>query len=191
MLFIQSSFFFLKFYFFFLLNEHIILDIRISLYKKFIVLPIFFYKKKFIKQLIIKISNDLLFIQNIFFLNFFKLFEQFFILFGSLLILFYISPLLLFFLFFIFLFSIFIIALLNDFTKIIYKLKNSNLFIIFQDLACHIYTIKIFTNEFLEINKYARKLRKLINTFLKFLIFRKFFILLISFFSFTFILIFF
>ena len=73
---LQGIFSFLRVYFFAIVTEKVLSDIRISLYKKLILMPMAFYDNKRIGELISRTTNDITLLQDIISLTLAELFTQ-------------------------------------------------------------------------------------------------------------------
>jgi len=166
----QGVFSFLRVYSFAIITENVLADIRISLYKKLISMPITFYDNKRAGELISRTTNDITLLQDTVSITLAELLRQISTLVIGIIILFYTTPKLTIFMISIFPLLIIIILILGRFMKKLYKKRQDQLAqtnIIFDETLHTIHTIKSFTNELLEIIKYKKSVKKVIKTALK------------------------
>ena len=166
----QGVFSFLRVYSFAIITENVLADIRISLYKKLISMPITFYDNKRAGELISRTTNDITLLQDTVSITLAELLRQISTLIIGIIILFYTTPKLTIFMISIFPLLIIIILILGRFMKKLYKKRQDQLAqtnIIFDETLHTIHTIKSFTNELLEIIKYKKSVKKVIKTALK------------------------
>ncbi|MCS7004371.1 MAG: ABC transporter transmembrane domain-containing protein [Cytophagales bacterium] len=181
---IQSLFSFLRIVFFAQVNERAMSDIRIALFERYLQLPMSFYDTHRVGELMSRISTDVAMLQDTFSITIAELFRQTAILIGGLCILFITNPQLTVFMLAI----VPILALLSLlFGKFIRKLSKSTqdklakASIITEEILQSIQTVKAFTNEVFEINRYRRTLQDFVATALKTSLFRGAFVSFIIF----------
>ncbi len=167
---LQAVFSFFRVYTFTQVSEQTIRDIRKTLYSKMITLPIFFFEKNRVGELMSRITSDISLLQDVFSVSIAELFRQVFTLLGGVVIILFISIKL----------SLFMLAIVPllaisaiFFGKFIRKnavktqdeLAKTN--VIVEETLQTINVVKAFTNEGFEVNRYAASLQKVLNYALK------------------------
>jgi len=181
---LQSIFSFLRIYFFAQVNERAMSDVRTALYNQYLYLPLSFYDKRRIGELLSRISADVAMLQDTFSVTLAELFRQIAVLTGGLIILFITNPELTLFM----LATIPALALSGlIFGKYIRKLskktqdKLAEAGVITEETLQSIHTVKAFANEQYELRRYQNTLTNLVETALKTSVFRGAFVSFIIF----------
>lgn len=167
---LQAVVSFFRIYTFSVVTENTLADIRQALYQKILTLPISFFEKHRVGELNSRLSNDTTTLQDMLSISLAEFIRQVFTLIGGIAFLLYTSAKLT--LFMILTFPIIIIVALF-FGKFIRKtskatsdvLAQTN--IIVEESMQNIQTVKAFTNERFEKNRYAEEMKKLVKTALK------------------------
>jgi ATP-binding cassette subfamily B protein len=167
---LQAIVSFFRIYTFSVVTENTLADIRQALYQKILTLPISFFEKHRVGELNSRLSNDTTTLQDMLSISLAEFIRQVFTLIGGIAFLLYTSAKLT--LFMILTFPLIIIVALF-FGKFIRKtskatsdvLAQTN--IIVEESMQNIQTVKAFTNERFEKNRYAVEMKKLVKTALK------------------------
>ncbi|MBL3654640.1 ABC transporter ATP-binding protein [Fulvivirga sediminis] len=169
-LFIQSIFSFFRVYLFALVNERSMADLRQDLFGKILMLPIKFFDNRRVGELISRITSDVSLLQDTFSITLAELFRQMASLIIGTVIIAVIAPKLT--LFMICTFPVVVIAALV-FGKFIRNLSKSTqdklaeTNVIVEETIHAVNTVKAFTNEIFEINRYTKKVNETVNIALK------------------------
>lgn len=169
-LFLQAIFSFLRVYFFAIVSEKTLAAIRLTLYRKLITLPLLFYDKNRIGELTSRITTDVALLQNTLSTTLAELFRQVTTLIIGISILFYTIPRLTFFMLSIFPLIVFLILLFGHFIRKISKKTQAELAdanVIVEETLQAMHTVKAFTNELFEVNRYHKSLQRIIHAALK------------------------
>lgn len=167
---LQGIFSFLRVYLFAIVSEKTLADIRLTLYKKLITLPLLFYDKKRIGELTSRITTDVALLQNTLSLTLAELFRQVATLIIGIGILFYTIPHLTLFMLSIFPLVVFLVFLFGHFIRKLSKKTQDELAganVIVEETLQAIHTVKAFTNELFEVMRYNKSLQSVIRTALK------------------------
>jgi ABC-type multidrug transport system fused ATPase/permease subunit len=158
---LQSILSFFRVYIFAQINERVIFDIRHQLYNKILCLPISFYEKNRVGELISRVSSDILVIQDAISINLAEFFRQIVTFLGGVIIIFILSPDLTFFI----LYTIPVLVLLAFIIgKFIRKLAgltqnaiaDSN--VVVEETFHNINIVKAYINELFEVSRYTKKI---------------------------------
>ncbi len=169
-IFIQVVFSFLRVYLFAQVSEYAMADIRKALYQKYLALPMSFYDKHRSGDLMSRITADVALLQDTFSITLAEFFRQIITLVVGLGILFFKTPQLTFFMLGVM--PVLIIGAIV-FGKFIRKLSKktqeqlalSN--VIVEETIQAIATVKAFTNEIFESNRYSNTQQDVVKTALK------------------------
>jgi len=164
---IQGVFSFLRVYTFTTVSEKTLADLRQHIYSKIIWLPISFFDKRRVGELISRITSDVSTLQDTFTFTLAELLRQLLVLIIGIPMIFILFPSLTIFM--LMTFPVLILAALF-FGKFIRKLSkktqdqlaNSN--VIVEETLHSIAVVKSFTNEVFEILRYKRSLNEVVNT---------------------------
>ncbi len=169
-LFVQGFFSFFRVYFFAQVNERAMADLRRDVYSKMISLPMTFFDKRRVGELISRITSDVSMLQDTFSVTLAELFRQVATLVIGTAIIFFMAPQLT--LFMLLTFPVLVIAALV-FGNFIRKLsrtaqdKLAEANIIVEETLQSVTVVKSFTNELFEIDRYKRSLDMLVRVALK------------------------
>ncbi len=169
-LFIQGFFSFFRVYFFAQVNERAMADLRRDVYSKMVSLPMAFFDKRRIGELISRITSDVSMLQDTFSVTLAELFRQLATLLIGTTIIFIMAPQLT--LFMLLTFPVLVIAALvfGNFIRRLSrttqdKLADAN--IIVEETLQSVSVVKSFTNELFEITRYKHALDALVKVALK------------------------
>ncbi|AFM05003.1 ABC-type multidrug transport system, ATPase and permease component [Bernardetia litoralis DSM 6794] len=167
---IQVVFSFLRVYLFAQVSEHSMADIRKELYQKYLSLPMSFYDKHRSGELMSRITADVALLQDTFSVTLAEFFRQIITLIVGLGILFYKTPKLTFFMLGVMPVLVIGAIIFGKFIRKLSKktqdqLAESN--IIVEETIQAIATVKAFTNEIFETNRYSTTQNSVIQTALK------------------------
>ncbi len=146
-------------------SEKSMADLRMSLYKKMISLPIFFYEKNRVGELMSRISSDVAKLQSVFSYTLLNFFRQVFVLIIGIVLLLILTPQLS--LVMLATFPVVVIGALF-FGRYLRKLSKNrqqelaNTNIIVEESLLNIKSVKSFTNEEFESDRYNSKIRSLV-----------------------------
>ncbi|OHX68194.1 ABC transporter ATP-binding protein [Flammeovirga pacifica] len=169
-LFVQSIFSFARVYFFAIVNENAMADLRRTLYQKFMSLPMSFYDKNRSGELFSRITSDVSVLQDMFSTTLAELFRQLATLLFGIAILFTLNPKLT--LFMVLTFPVLIVAAII-FGKFIRKLSKgtqdalAKANIVVEETLQSIGTVKTFANEDYEVTRYSHTLTGIVKIALK------------------------
>jgi ABC transporter fused permease/ATP-binding protein len=164
---VQSVFSFLRVFFFARVSERSMADIRASLYRKLMTLPMTFYDSRRTGELMSRITADVSLLQDTFSITLAEFFRQTLILTFGLGLLLFTMPQLTFFMLAIV--PVLVVAGLF-FGRYIRKMAKqtqdelASANVIVEETMQSISMVKAFTNEFLEVDRYLASLRKMIRT---------------------------
>lgn len=167
---LQGFFSFFRIYFFAQVSENAVADVRRSLFRKFMTLPIHFYEKRRVGEITSRITSDVGQLQDTLSITIAELFRQLVTLVGGVVFIMYMSVKLSLFMLGTF---PFIIVLAMVFGKRIKKLSRSTqdelakTNVIVEETLQAINVVKAFTNEFFEIKRYNAALNKTVRTALQ------------------------
>lgn len=167
---LQAIFYFLANYYFAKVSEKTVADVRLILYSKLMTLPLVFYDKNRIGDVISRISVDVSLLQNTISHSLPALFREITILLLGIVILFYISPKLTLFMLTIYpvlgIFAIWFSHHIRKFSNETQsELANSN--VIVEETLQSIHTVKAFTQEYNTIHHYKVLLERLVKIGIK------------------------
>ena len=167
---VQVIFSFLRVYLFAQVSEYAMADIRKALYQKYLTLPISFYDKHRSGELMSRITADVALLQDTFSVTLAEFFRQIITLVVGLGILFFKTPKLTFFMLAIMPVLIIGAIIFGKFIRKLSKktqdqLAESN--IIVEETIQAIATVKAFTNELFETNRYSITQNSVIKTALR------------------------
>lgn len=169
-LFVQSIFSFLRVYLFAQVNERAMADLRQDVYSKMVSLPMAFFDKRRVGELISRITSDVSILQDTFSVTLAELFRQIATLLIGTAIIFFMAPQLTVFM--LLTFPILVIAALV-FGNFIRKLsrttqdKLAEANIIVEETLQSVSIVKAFTNELFERKRYKKALDALVSVALK------------------------
>ena len=169
-LFLQGIFSFFRVYYFALVSENVSADIRTSVYNKFITLPISFFEKNRVGDLVSRITNDVSAFQSVLSLSLAEFFRQVVTLIVGIGIILYISWKLT--LFMLLTFPVVVIAafIFGKYIRVLSKQVQEKLAeanTIVEETLQSISVVKGFTNERLESNRYGSSMRDVVKLALK------------------------
>ena len=166
----QSIFSFLRIYTFSQVSEKAMRDVRKALYAKIITLPIIFFEKRRVGELMSRITSDITQLQDVLSITLAEFFRQIFTLVGGITIISLVSWKLT--LFMLCTFPVLIIAamIFGKFIRTISKkvqdeLASTN--IVVEETLQSINVVKAFTNENYEVNRYTEALNRVLSNALK------------------------
>ena len=169
-LFIQSLFSFFRVYFFAQVNERAMADMRREMYAKMVRLPMFFFDKNRVGELISRITSDVTLLQDTFSVTLAEFIRQIATLIIGSAIIFMMSAKLTLFMLGTFPFLIIAAMVFGNFIRKLSrqtqdKLATAN--VVVEETLQSVQVVKAFTNEKFEINRYASALKELISVALK------------------------
>lgn len=167
---IQVIFSYLRVYLFAQVSEYSMADIRKALYQKYLSLPLSFYDKHRSGELMSRITADVALLQDTFSITLAEFFRQIITLIVGLGILFFKTPKLTFFMLAVMPVLVIGAIIFGKFIRKLSKktqdqLADSN--IIVEETIQAIATVKAFTNELFEFNRYSTTQNSVIQTALK------------------------
>lgn len=184
LLFLQGIFSFFRVYLFAQVNEHAMADLRSDLFSRMIHLPMMFFDKSRVGELISRITSDVALLQNTFSITLAEFFRQT----GTLIIgsvfLYLASPKLTLFMFATFPILVISALIFGNFIRKLSKTTQDKLAdtnVIVEEGLQSVLVVKAFTNERYENNRYVAALNELIAVALKTAKFRGAFITFIIF----------
>jgi len=176
---VQSAFSFTRVYTFAIVSERSLADVRNSVFKKIIWLPLTFFDNRRVGELTSRITSDVAILQDTFTVTFAELIRQVLTLFFGIGIIFYFAPKLTLFMLLTFP-AIIVIALffgkaIRKFSRQVQdKLAEAN--VIVEESLQAITVVKAFTNEFFETLRYKKSLSEAVGVALRAARFRGLFI---------------
>lgn len=180
----QALFSFFRVYTFSRVTERSIRDIRKELYGKMISLPVTFFEKNRVGELMSRITSDVTQLQDILSVTLAEFFRQIFTLVGGICLIIYFSGKLT--LFMLSTFPILVVAafffgkfIRKNSKKVQDELAQTN--VIVEETLQSVNVVKAFTNEAFEVNRYTTSLEKVLNWALRTATFRGSFISFIIF----------
>ncbi|WP_337042082.1 ABC transporter ATP-binding protein [Emticicia sp. 17c] len=184
LLILQAAFSFLRVYTFTRVSEQSMRDLRKELYTKIITLPITFFEKSRVGELMSRITSDVSQLQDVLSITLAELFRQVFTLVGGVLLISVISGKLTLFMLSTFPFLVVAAMVFGRFIrrnskKVQDELAKTN--IIVEETLQSVNVVKAFTNERLEVGRYTTSIQKVVNYALKAATFRGGFISFIIF----------
>ncbi|WP_162428644.1 ABC transporter ATP-binding protein [Pontibacter pudoricolor] len=164
---LQGIFSFFRVYFFAQVSENAVADIRRDLYSKFMQLPISFYEKRRVGEITSRITTDVAQVQDAMSITLAELFRQFTTLIVGVIIIMWTSIKLSLFMLATFPVLIVLAMVFGRRIKTLSKktqdeLANTN--VIVEETLQAINTVKAFTNEMFEVNRYRTTLAKAVRT---------------------------
>ncbi|MBJ6116970.1 ATP-binding cassette domain-containing protein [Pontibacter sp. BT310] len=164
---LQGVFSFFRVYFFAQVSENAVADIRRDLYSKFMQLPISFYEKRRVGEITSRITTDVAQVQDAMSITLAELFRQFTTLIVGVIIIMWTSIKLSLFMLATFPVLIVLAMVFGRRIKTLSKktqdeLANTN--VIVEETLQAINTVKAFTNEMFEVNRYRTTLAKAVKT---------------------------
>lgn len=180
----QALFSFFRVYTFSRVTERSIRDIRKELYGKMISLPVTFFEKNRVGELMSRITSDVTQLQDILSVTLAEFFRQIFTLIGGICLIIYFSGKLT--LFMLSTFPVLVVAafffgkfIRKNSKKVQDELAQTN--VIVEETLQSVNVVKAFTNETFEVNRYTTSLEKVLNWALRTATFRGSFISFIIF----------
>jgi ABC-type multidrug transport system fused ATPase/permease subunit len=180
----QSVSSFLRVFFFAKVSERAMADIRISFYEKIVNLPISFFDKTRVGELVSRISTDVTLLQDTLSITLAELFRQISVLILGTILIFYNSPKLTIFMLAIFPIIVLFAIFFGKYIKRLSKETQSHLAqstVAVEETLQSIQMVKIFNNEYFEIKKYKNLMDRQVKIALRSSIYRAFFISFIIF----------
>ncbi|RYU94419.1 ABC transporter ATP-binding protein [Emticicia agri] len=184
LLILQAAFSFLRVYTFTRVSEQSMRDLRKELYTKIITLPITFFEKSRVGELMSRITSDVSQLQDVLSITLAELFRQVFTLVGGVLLITLISGKLTLFMLSTFPFLVVAAIIFGRFIrknskKVQDELAKTN--IIVEETLQSVNVVKAFTNERLEVSRYTSSIQRVVDYALKAATFRGGFISFIIF----------
>jgi ATP-binding cassette, subfamily B, bacterial len=184
LLILQAIFSFIRVYTFTKVSEQSMRDLRKTLYTKIITLPIPFFEKNRVGELMSRITTDITQLQDVLSITLAEFFRQIFTLVGGILLISFLSSKLTLFMLLTFPFLVVAAIIFGRFIrknakKVQDELASTN--IIVEETLQSINVVKAFTNEDLEVKRYSSSVQKVVDYALKAATFRGGFISFIIF----------
>ena len=184
LLILQAAFSFIRVYTFTLVSEQSMRDLRKTLYTKIITLPIPFFEKNRVGELMSRITTDITQLQDVLSITLAEFFRQIFTLVGGIILISFLSSKLTMFMLLTFPFLVVAAIIFGRFIrknskKVQDELASTN--IIVEETLQSINVVKAFTNEDLEVKRYSLSVQKVVDYALKAATFRGAFISFIIF----------
>lgn len=181
---VQAVFSFFRIYFFAQVSERSMADVRRTVYGKIITLPVYFFEQRRVGELTSRISSDVTQLQDVLSITLAEFFRQIATLTVGTAIIFYLSWKLTFFMLATFPVMIIAAIFFGNFIRKLSKkaqdeLANAN--VVVEETLQSVNVVKAFTNERLEIKRYASALQKVVNNSLRAAQFRGIFVSFIIF----------
>jgi ABC-type multidrug transport system fused ATPase/permease subunit len=175
LLIMQAAFSFLRVYTFSRVSERSMRDLRKELYTKIITLPISFFEKSRVGELMSRITSDVTQLQDVLSITLAELFRQVFTLVGGVVLISMLSGKLTLFMLSTFPFLVVAAIVFGKFIrknskKVQDELAQTN--IIVEETLQSINVVKAFTNERLEVNRYDTSIQSVVDYALKAATFR-------------------
>ena len=172
---LQAAFSFLRVYTFTQVSEKSMRDLRKELYTKIITLPITFFEKSRVGELMSRITSDVTQLQDVLSITLAELFRQVFTLVGGVILISLISGKLTLFMLSTFPFLVVAAIVFGRFIrknskKVQDELAKTN--IIVEETLQSVNVVKAFTNERLEVNRYSTSIQNVVDYALKAATFR-------------------
>lgn len=172
---LQAAFSFLRVYTFTQVSEKSMRDLRKELYSKIITLPISFFEKSRVGELMSRITSDVTQLQDVLSITLAELFRQVFTLIGGIILISLLSSKLTLFMLSTFPFLVVAAIIFGRFIrknskKVQDELAQTN--IIVEETLQSINVVKAFTNERLEVNRYGISIQRVVDYALKAATFR-------------------
>ena len=178
-LFVQAIFSFFRVYLFARVNERSMADIRVALYKKYMLLPFAFYDNRRTGELTSRITSDVSVLQDTLSITLAELLRQMITLIVGITIIFYTASKLSLFMLATFPVLIGLAGLFGQFIRKYAKKTQDGLAlanVVVEETLQAIQVVKAFTSEWFEINKYTSLQKNVVHIALKSATFRAFFI---------------
>jgi ATP-binding cassette, subfamily B, bacterial len=172
---LQAAFSFLRVYTFTQVSEKSMRDLRKELYTKIITLPITFFEKSRVGELMSRITSDVTQLQDVLSITLAELFRQVFTLVGGVILISLLSSKLTLFMLSTFPFLVVAAIIFGRFIrknakKVQDELAKTN--IIVEETLQSVNVVKAFTNERLEVNRYSSSIQNVVDYALKAATFR-------------------
>ncbi|MFZ1807021.1 MAG: ABC transporter transmembrane domain-containing protein [Cyclobacteriaceae bacterium] len=162
---VQGIFSFIRVYTFAIVSEKTLADIRLSVYEKMLWLPLTFFDKRRIGELISRITSDVGILQDAFTVTLAELLRQVMVLIAGTIVIFVLTPKLT--LFMLLTFPVLVLAALF-FGRFIRKLSKktqdqlATTNVIVEETLQSITVVKSFTNELFEVARYKKSLKEVV-----------------------------
>lgn len=184
LLILQAAFSFIRVYTFTKVSEQSMRDLRKTLYTKIITLPIPFFEKNRVGELMSRITTDITQLQDVLSITLAEFFRQIFTLVGGIILISFLSSKLTMFMLLTFPFLVVAAIIFGRFIrknskKVQDELASTN--IIVEETLQSINVVKAFTNENLEVKRYSLSVQKVVDYAMKAATFRGAFISFIIF----------
>ena len=184
LLILQAIFSFFRVYTFTQVSEQSMRDLRKTLYTKIITLPIPFFEKNRVGELMSRITTDITQLQDVLSITLAEFFRQIFTLVGGIILISFLSSKLTMFMLLTFPFLVVAAIIFGKFIrknskKVQDELASTN--IIVEETLQSINVVKAFTNEDLEVKRYSSSVQKVVDYAMKAATFRGAFISFIIF----------
>lgn len=184
LLILQAVFSFFRVYTFTNVSEQSMRDLRKTLYTKIITLPIPFFEKNRVGELMSRITTDITQLQDVLSITLAEFFRQIFTLVGGIILISFLSSKLTMFMLLTFPFLVVAAIIFGRFIrknskKVQDELASTN--IIVEETLQSINVVKAFTNEDLEVRRYSSSVQKVVDYAMKAATFRGAFISFIIF----------
>ncbi|WP_435357198.1 ABC transporter ATP-binding protein [Emticicia sp. SJ17W-69] len=175
LLLLQATFSFLRVYTFTQVSEKSMRDLRRELYTKIITLPITFFEKSRVGELMSRITSDVTQLQDVLSITLAELFRQVFTLVGGIILISLLSSKLTLFMLSTFPFLVVAAIIFGRFIrknskKVQDELAQTN--IIVEETLQSVNVVKAFTNERLEVSRYSTSIQRVVEYALKAATFR-------------------
>jgi ATP-binding cassette, subfamily B, bacterial len=170
LLILQAAFSFIRVYTFTMVSEQSMRDLRKTLYTKIITLPIPFFEKNRVGELMSRITTDITQLQDVLSITLAEFFRQIFTLVGGIILITFLSSKLTMFMLMTFPFLVVAAIIFGRFIrknskKVQDELASTN--IIVEETLQSINVVKAFTNESLEVKRYSSSVQKVVDYALK------------------------
>jgi ATP-binding cassette, subfamily B, bacterial len=170
LLILQAAFSFIRVYTFTQVSEQSMRDLRKTLYTKIITLPIPFFEKNRVGELMSRITTDITQLQDVLSITLAEFFRQIFTLVGGIILITFLSSKLTMFMLLTFPFLVVAAIVFGRFIrknskKVQDELASTN--IIVEETLQSINVVKAFTNESLEVKRYSSSVQKVVDYALK------------------------
>jgi ABC-type multidrug transport system fused ATPase/permease subunit len=164
-LFFQAIFSYLRVVFFSSVSENAMADVRKNLYQKMVSLPIVFFEKRRVGELTSRITSDVSQLQDVLSITLAEFFRQFSVLIVGTAIILVTSTKLSLFMLITFPFLVLIALFFGRYIRTLSKKTQDELAdanTIVEETLQAIQTVKVFTNEWFEVNRYQKSLGKVV-----------------------------
>ncbi len=170
LLILQAAFSFIRVYTFTQVSEQSMRDLRKTLYTKIITLPVPFFEKNRVGELMSRITTDISQLQDVLSITLAEFFRQIFTLVGGIILITFLSSKLTMFMLLTFPFLVVAAIIFGRFIrknskKVQDELASTN--IIVEETLQSINVVKAFTNESLEVKRYSASVQKVVDYALK------------------------